>query len=357
MRTNFIIFSVTIVCFLSIQSCINEDKIIFYDEFDETVTLQSTSIRQIGNNTLPLNIDVYKDYLILCDTRDENSFSVYKLPDYDFLGKFGKPKDKNGLNSPIFWNQIYEEKGSIFLSAYQMNLKKFTTFDLHKALANNVQAKKIEYAFMPPEIGDAVNIVKLNKGEFIGAGLSSPGEFFVYKHDQDELLWKDFIIDFDENFSEKLKELGLYQEYKRGIIKAKPDKSRFVKVYNFAPIIRVFDKNANVIFTLKSKNIEKPTITTDNFSFDNMAFFNNVYTTDNYFYVVNQNCKLNDVINNDCNSIEVFCFDWDGNPIKRFKLNQSIGILSPLAIDEINKNIYIVSPRDSISNIHKLSFN
>jgi hypothetical protein len=62
------------------------------------------------------------------------------------------------------------------------------------------------------------------------------------------------------------------------------------------------------------------------------------------------------VIYNNCNSVEIYCFDWSGNPIKNFQLNESIGMLSPFAVDEENKNIYIVSPKDSISNILKFAY-
>jgi hypothetical protein len=169
-------------------------------------------------------------------------------------------------------------------------------------------------------------------------------------------MWKEFEIDFDIDFTNELIKNGIYQEYKRGIIKAKPDKSRFVKVYNFVPIIRVFDDNSNVLFTIKKTNVEKPKIVSENFSLENRAYFSNVYTTDNYIYVLNQNCKIEDVIYNNCNSVEIYCFDWSGNPIKNFQLNESIGMLSPFAVDEENKNIYIVSPKDSISNILKFAY-
>jgi DNA-binding beta-propeller fold protein YncE len=38
-------------------------------------------------------------------------------------------------------------------------------------------------------------------------------------------------------------------------------------------------------------------------------------------------------------------FSWTGDPLYKIVLNEGIGAMAPFAVDELNKNIYVVNPQ------------
>ena len=189
----------------------------------------------------------------------------------------------------------------------------------------------------------AANVLKLNNNNFAASKFSSNGEFFLYNENNESWKWRNFIPDFDEEYEDLLKDKHVYEEYKRGIIKSKPDRSLFVKAYNFVPIIRIFDTNGELVRTIRRKNLERPRLNAEYFDDNHSMHYNNVYTTDNHIYALSYNCSVTDLSQRNCNNVEVHRFDWEGNALVKFKLNEGVGLLSPFVVDESNSKIYTIS--------------
>lgn len=327
-------------------SCIENYKknIKTYTDFPQNRSLVAESIPNISDSIYPQSINLYNDKIILCDYESNPHFFVYKLPNFDFIGSFGKQgKGPTDIHDPVVWNQIENNK----IGIYQINLMKFGFYDLDTLLESKLNKNKLNPIYMPPEINDAVNIISLKKDVFIGAGANSKGEFFIYNEKTKDLKWKSFISNFDKKFTQKVLDYDLMSEYKLGMIKIKPDKSMFVKSYIYVPVINVFDNNYNLKFTIKHKDLNQPII--DNaqksLSPETKMYYTNCFLSDNYIYAVYRNCTLDDYSNYNCNNVEVHTFDWEGNPVIKYLLNEGIGPLSPFVLDEARDNIYTINPK------------
>jgi hypothetical protein len=228
-----------------------------------------------------------------------------------------------------------------------MNLMKLSLIDINKALTSSTYEPE-KVIRMPPQIGSAVNIISLDDNIFIGSGNKSDGEFFIYNASTKKLEWKNFFIDYDENFMELLIKSDKLDEYKRGIIKIKPDGSRFVKAFTFIPIIDIYNQDGKIEFSLILKNHEKPNINlkVKQFEGSTKVYYENVFLTDNYIYALNRNCNLEDYSKNICKDAEIHVYSWDGNAVCKYKLNEGIGPVAPFVVDEANKRVYTVNPKD-----------
>lgn len=333
------------VCFLLLWSCSHEEhQFKFYTDFENNYNLQSNPIENISDSIYPQSISIYKDKVIFCDYSSDPHFSAYQLPDFKFLANFGKHGDGPiDFNSPVVWNQI--EKGEIGI--YQMNQMKFDFYNIDSLILNNINKNHLNPTYLPPEIDDAVNIIYLKQNIYLGSGANSPGEFFVYNEKTKDLIWKENITVFDKKFIDKITEYNLLEELYLGIIKIKPDKTKFVKTNIYNPLIHVFDNNMNLKFTIANQNLNPPIIDDgkNSFSSETKMYYTNCYLTDNFIYAVYRNCTLEDYSSYECNNVEIHSFDWEGNPISKYFLNEGIAPLSPFVVDEDRLKIYTVNPK------------
>lgn len=358
MKTFKIIFIFSLS--FTISSCNNSKfqrkKIVSYSEFPKTLELSGESILNISDSIYPQSISLAKDKVILCDYQSDPHFFIYEVPSFKFIGSFGKQgKGPTDIHDPVTWNQVENNK----LGIYQINLMKFAFFDLEESLVTKFKTKAINPTYMPPEINDAVNIISLKNEIYVGSGVNASGEFFIYDKKNRDLKWKPFLDDFDSKFTQKLKDYEITSDYKRGMIKVKPDKSHFVKSHMYLPIIDVYDDKSHLKFTISLDKLIEPIL--DNqikgISEDSKLYYANCFLTDNYIYALNRNCSLNEYGSDGCNDSEIHVFDWKGNAIANYHLNEGIGPLSPFVVDEANNKIYTINPKSEESYFSSFNLN
>ena len=87
---------------------------------------------------------------------------------------------------------------------------------------------------------------------------------------------------------------------------------------------------------------------------DNRVYYNDVIVTDSLIYALYLNMpKTMRIYENP--SSEIHVFDWEGNPVCRYKLDLS-GVNS-LAIDKDKKNIYVLRLGDDPEEVYKCRIN
>ena len=345
---------------LPIASCSNSgfqrDNIISYSNFPKTVELIGKTIPNISDSLYPQSINLYDNKIILCDYQSDPHFFIYEAPVFQYLGSFGKQgKGPTDIHDPVVWNQIENNK----IGVYQINLMKFAFYDLDESLENKSKTKAINPTYMPPEINDAVNIVSLKNEIYVGSGINASGEFFIYDKKNKDLKWKPFLDDFDIQFTQKLIDYEITSDYKRGMIKVKPDKSHFVKSHMYLPIIDVYDDKSNLKFTISLDKLTEPILDSHikGISGDAKAYYTNCFLTDNYIYALNRNCSWSEYNSDQCNDVEIHVFDWNGKAIVNYHLNEGIGPLSPFVVDEVNNKIYTIYPKSEESYFSSFNLN
>jgi|GEM_PF-1937920 hypothetical protein len=347
MERKILLLSIVILFFVNCSKTIERDNIVFVDEFPKTISLTGNPIPQIDNNFFPNFISICDSLLLYCDTENDPHFYLYDLPNFEYIGSFGKqgsgPYD---INNSVIWDQFFCKDGVTKAWVFQMNLMKMTLVNINEAVDSLIYVVE-KTIFLPPEIYDAVNVIAINDTIFVGGGCNPHGEFFIYNSSIRSLKWKPFLMDNDEKYNDRIKDVGLLQEYKRGTIKIKPDGSHFVKSYVYSPIIDVYNEDMNNIISIVYTDRSKPNmnIKTGLFDEETEIYFINVFLTDSYIYALNFNCSLADFDNNDCNNVSIDVFNWEGIPICQYYLNESIIAQGEFVVDEINKRIYTINPK------------
>ena len=343
------IYALLIISFIFTISC-NQDfgrkKIVYYNSFPKSVFLKTEKVYRIQDEIYPMLMGVKDSILVLCDINSDIHFYTYTVPNIKYRGSFGKQgKGPNDLLDPVFWGEFENDKNNNKIWVYQTNRMLFTLVNV----INSVKSKNASIErniVMPPEIGAAVNIIALKNNMFIGGGRVEQGEFFVYNNATQKIHWKPIISD-NKNYIEKVKSANLLSSYKQGIIKIKPDKSKFVKVFSYMPIIDVYDENAELSFSIIAENCKFPKIGNKQFDKEAKVFYTNVFLTDKYIYALRQNCTLIQLSQNLCPQVEINVFDWKGKAICKYIIKESLGSLAPFAIDEKNNKIYTIGIQET----------
>ncbi|RRO20850.1 BF3164 family lipoprotein [Flavobacteriaceae bacterium 14752] len=331
--------------FLVLLSCDNQRaNFKYYSSFGKNINLKGKVIKNISDRIYPQSINIYKDKIIFCDYSSNPHFYAYQLPDFKFIASFGyQGKGPLDINSPVVWSQIQNGK----IGIYQMNLMKFDFYHIDDLINNRVKKNQLNPSYMPPEINDAINIISLKNDIYIGTGVSSTGEYFVFNQKTKKFYWRDYFKFFDKKFNDRIIEYDLMSELNLGIIKIKPDKTMFVKTNIYNPLIHVYDNSMDLKFTIANKNITEPIIDDSKkfFSSKTKMYYTNCYLTDKFIYAVYRNCTLEEYNNYECDNVEIHTFDWEGNPVVKYLLNEGIAPLSPFVVDEQRLKIYTVNPK------------
>ncbi len=338
----------TITMSLLLCNC-SEDRIrgnlFLIKEFPHTINLKGSSITEVSDDFYPLQLGIKDSILIFCDWENSPHFHLYKIPEFEFIASFGKRgRGPSELIDPVFWGQTgNSESNKIWI--YQLNARILSLLDIDKTI-NASELITLREVILPYEILDAVNIIAAADDVYIGTGVDVAGDFFIYNALTGEFKWKEFYMDYDKKFSEELiKNQGLLHEYKRGIIKIKPDNSRFVKAYIYAPVIDIFNIEGSLDFTIMLKDYKTPSLSGEMFDMSTMVYYENVFLSNDYIYALSRNCNFEEYSMNECNNAEIHVYNWKGEPVCNYRLNEGIAPIAPFVVDEKNKKIYTVNPK------------
>jgi hypothetical protein len=262
--------------------------------------------------------------LIIVDYYLEESFSLFNIRTGEFYGRFGK---------------IGQGPGEIPLGCFG-NLENniFTIFNNYTGLiaAYNIDSLKINTHFEPVkrmnyQIPDAFfsRIIPINDSLFLGAGVYKSKFQYALFDKTNKIIDSDIEIynAHDENFNVDQKHLS-----NQGILKKHPAKNQFVySVLNSSNIdfIDVSNNKINLIQSLHLRNPKLKPIQNDGFNTvipdrDNSIGYIDIATSHQYIYALYTNKTLvnEDDTGNTYSSDIVLVFDWQGNPIKKYKLTK-----------------------------------
>ncbi|MGE0092734.1 MAG: BF3164 family lipoprotein [Bacteroidales bacterium] len=124
----------------------------------------------------------------------------------------------------------------------------------------------------------------------------------------------------------------------------KPDHTKLVSATFAGAIIEIFSLSGNKINLDKEIRLLPPTLlkrkdnsyTTSDESF---VGFWNIHTTDDYIYLIFSGKTLKDHKKHRCGDF-IYVYDWEGNPIKSYKIN---GGIYRFTIDEAQQRIFLIT--------------
>lgn len=343
-RIEFIILLlITISCN---DKVVVRENIIEIIHFEKEIPLKGEDCASLRDDIYPLTMGIKNDMLLLCDGMSDPHLYIYKLPLLEFLGEYvNQGKGPEEMLDPIFWGQFNEASDSTSAWFYEPNRMRYSLVSIDKLIKDSDNIL-LETHIMPPRLGAAVNLIKLDK-YIVAGGRSLSGEFIIYDPETKEKKWAPFINEFNSAFMLELKKTGLIKNIKQGVLKVKPDRSYFVKAYSYLPIVDIYDSNARLKFSIINNKIDEPDINFRNKTFnpDTKIYNTNVFLTDRFIYVANNNCTLQELVAEDAKNVLIEVYTWEGVPKIRFELNEGIGPMAPFVVDEKNEMIYTMNPQ------------
>jgi hypothetical protein len=271
---------------------------------------------------------VKDDLLILKNRIDTDMFMLFKLPELKLIRSFGKMGQGPGeFTYPSLVST--EEKGRLFY------MHEGTTRGIYYLDQEN---KISEIPFKLPNfpLGDTP-IHFFNDHELVyAAGVPKGKAIFYANHSGTQVAHKQV---YDLSFSKKHRNWGAYM----GCFAASKKKDRLVYVYKYFKRLVILNLAANTI-----RNVEfagpgpKQGDLVSMMSPEHVTHYWKLSTGEKYLYLSYSGRTPLQVMQENKNSngyIFIEQFDWNGNPIRKFKLDH----WGYFCVDEKNNKLYMLS--------------
>lgn len=323
------------------------EALIVIGDFPQVINLQGYSLNHIRNDMNPLQMGLHDDLLVLNDWGNSPHFHVYQLPDFAYLGSFGtEGRGPGEFQDPVFWGQ-FAHSDSTKAWIYQMNTKVLSIAHVGNSLNNPNYQHEIRHT-LPAESNEIVNVLVFNEDTILGSGVTAEGEFFRFYPLLQSWEWIDYRIHYTTKLS------SFYQQntehipiLKQGVVKAKPDQTRFVKALVYSPIIDIYHINGDLDFSIVLKNAPLPLFHKGAFNPQTKAWYENIFLSDNHIYALNRNCTIAQYVAGDCRDVEIHVFNWQGQAVLKYRLQDGIAPAAPFVVDEKNKRIYTIHYKEN----------
>lgn len=341
-----IIFSTLII------SCAKEkeENTITFGKFPEEVFLSHEEIKVTPNLYFVGGLILMDSILLTIDVKADTFFQAFKLPDYNHIG--GYITKGNGPNEEILIDPYIQHiSGNSFLYK-NISSVKVIEFDVS---SNKMELiKKID---LPEELMDLWHIFKL-ENDLIGSNPynETKKEFIAYDMNSEKER------DFGPDFPNVEKEI---EPHFRNMLFAKATTVRatgdfFASVYDKFPILRIYTKKGNIHKEVRFENKqvfpnaliqENPSESAINEITQN---YRKIKSTNEFIYALYIGKAEKDIKEASGNfSNEIHVWDWDGNPIKRIKLDNDIFSFD---VDSFDRFL-ICSSVNSLDTFYKYNLN
>jgi len=302
------------------------------NDFPETDTLKAIKVKFDSLLNKPLTLHIYDSLLLTTDFDSRRMLQIYNLKTGHKIGEridFGQ--DKGEMLAPIFVENddktilLYDRRKGILHEYY---ISEFVKEDNPKAIRSITLEEK-------------VSPIALMGNDLLGYYYCSPyplHRFNISGHKTKEML---NFPKFNVNYSDRENKAAFTFSFSTNGF------DKFVLCYNWTDLIEFYDKNGQLIKRMHGPNQFYPSFKErrmNNVSVVIRVSNQNHYA---YFFPTHVGNKVYVLYDGDlvCPqadqlSHEIFVFDWNGNPIKRYILNEGIITFS---VDQMHKKIYGIS--------------
>lgn len=302
----------------------------------ESVSLQGDAYSFSSEIFRPAKLYIAGNKLIVFDDIQEKLFKVFALPELNYLYSFsnqgGGPNefqsvDKEGINvNKDIFEILYRNK----IYRYQVGDSTFTPLEEDSS------------ALVSTSISPINNFRRIYDHVYVFNNdlQKSNKEFCMLDMTQKEER------SFGEIDSKHESEIPEQQDkYYAKAICSNDQQERFAAFYYYRPSFGIYDKEGNLM-----KNVA---VSPSEYPFDpKTMYFVEPFATENHIYVMWVFMNKQEV-ERDFNAFqpEIFVFDWDGNFVKRLKLDKPI---ITFAVSEEQKALYAVSfLEEDINKVYK----
>lgn len=322
-----------------VASCKNNDSKMLLDQFPEHIDLTS-DLCNIDDDSLAQIEDIQcnDSCLLVFDYHSGKSFTLFNSNSGKMVARFGAigqgtheiPLGTYGDLEDNHFYIHYDQTG--YIGKYDMD-SLYTDGDFPPTCLAKYKIPEAQFS----------RVVEVNDSTFLGAG--------TYKSEYQYLLFdrNSHIVDYAVKiYNAEEPNLNEYHKFlsNQGKLRKCPANNKFVYSINYSSNIDFFEVRNNKIDLIKSLRLKNPVyepmqdgkynrmIPLD----DNVIGYIDIAPTNEYVYALYTSKKIaEDTVGNDLSSNIILVFDWEGNPVKQYKIDREAFYI---AVDAASEKIY-----------------
>lgn len=271
--------------------------------------------------------------LVVKNLSNDNLFMAYSLPDFKFIKSFGN--QGKGPGEFQFVSLVKSASKSPFSYIFENTQNKLFS------LSSNLQINELPWQ-LPKTKGlfEDKQLQNLNDSSFVLVTSTGTGKAIYEMQKQKDSITN--IMLYDLAFSKKYRTWAAYT----GDFGANPEKERLVYAYKYFKRLMFIDTKSGRkrILNFKAKDTQSKDAI-GMLSPENITHYWGISAQKNYVYLLYSGRSPIDVsaeLKNTSGYIYIEQYDWNGNPVKKYKLDR----WGYFCLDETEKTIYIVSTKD-----------
>ena len=334
------ILAVSLVLALFSVSC-NTSNLSTLELFESEIKLkgqyQKIDADKIGN---PIGIQVLDSSILILNWGRDYYVSVFSKKQGKFLNEFGKKgRGPNELNRAVSMDYNYEKST---LDIFIRTPKRINYYSIDSIYSNPIA--KYTNDFMP-EDGSCYHAKRINNGA-ISTGRFNKGRYAYFDFIKDSINYfgdyPSFNRDFELNSAQKS---NLIQ----GFMKVAPSNDRFVFASSFAEVFEINKFQGSNLKLIKRYSFDNSEFNKGNGRAygkrSNIWAYMHLDVSEERIFALYTNKSVEEYVKNTFVGEYLLVFDWNGNPIKKFKLDKPIGCFS---YDKRDNSIYGIALEDNI---------
>lgn len=326
-----------------IQNHVHQYEI--FNNYNKVTSIQETVkfpiVRSMVSTSVPIppivmavrpGIVITGQYLVLIDQACDNIFNLFKLPECDYLGGFGKtgrgPNEFGTIDSKSAYRT---QKGinlfGVYTGLIEIGLKEFQKGK--KIELNN----PIKYSFNLQYLNDPICI-----SDTLICGIPYP-KSITTTIDKEYIRYNsrsnvsDFFGEYPKLYP--LKYSSLYWMIFLRKTCVRPDNKKFASFYSNVKLIRIY--NSDFILEKEILMETQPDLLDGvGIRSNPVRYYNIAKATDKFIYAICESELLHNLYNN-LPTLEIW--DWDGNPIAKIKLDRPVAAFD---ITEDDSRVYFI---------------
>jgi hypothetical protein len=296
--------------------------------FGETINLTGKPVN-IKENIKPEQLFVKENYLITNNQRKDSVFMIFEIPSMKCVAAFGERG--NGPNEFGYPRIVETAEDSILFYIYDINEK------VYKVSIKNLYPEYYITLSKKSRSFDEKQIVFINNKTAYYSATASKSEM-IYYFNKDSIPQDKSIIDLaihgiKGSWATLIGDFGINTNC-----------GRIAYAYKYFKRLRIIDINSlkarNIIF--EATNIEKGLNDIATLEPTNITHYWGMSANNEYFWMLYSGRTPVDVYNDNRNKrkyIFVEKFDWNGNPVRRYKLDD----WGFFCVDKKNETLYLAS--------------
>lgn len=324
---------------LIIAACKDNKAQVLLDRFPEKVDLTG-NLCNISDESIARIEDIQcnDSCLLVFDYHSGKSFSVFDIDSGKMIARFGTigqgaNEIQLGAYGDLEGNKFYihyDQTG--YIGRYVID-SLYSNKDFPPVCVAKYKIPEAQYS----------RIIAMNDSTFLGAGTyNSKYQYLLFDKNNNVIDYAVKIYNAEEN------NLNEYHKFlsNQGKLRKRPGKNQFVYSINYSSDIDFCEVSDNKIRLIKPLRLKKPEyepwqdgkynrmIPLD----DNVIGYIDIAPTDKYVYALYTNKKIRENgVGNELSSNIILVFDWEGNPIKQYKIDREAFYI---AVDKASRKLY-----------------